>query len=139
MLIQLFSKDAKRGVAFGSNNLTSEKIAAGAVTAASLLAVSAIGGLADAVTSVKAPKKSNRPGKGKAPSSLKKKKKGLILIAVPAVYGAVKSTIKNRAASALTAKFTPAPKESIATDLTKGIELIDAITISSEEEIYEHI
>ena len=59
MLITVFSKDSKRGFAAGSNNLTPEKLAAGAVTAATGLVIAAIGGLLRLSRSEK-PKKKKR-------------------------------------------------------------------------------
>ena len=134
MLITVFSKDSKRGFAAGSNNLTPEKLAAGAVTAAAGLVIAAIGGLLRLSRSEK-PKKKKRP---------------IWLAALPLIYGAAKSKAERKALNGLVAEAEKAGKELgisgetiLAEDATEsdhgGIEVVGAIPISSEEEVYEHI
>ena len=126
MIIQYFSKDSKRGFAVGSNSMTPEKLAAGLIAAAFTVAAGAIGGLF-------APKKpaSKRAG---SPKKAAKKRKALPLLAAPLVFKAAKSAAQHGALAGITSKFSakPAPEES-------EIEIENAIPISSEDEIYEHI
>lgn len=119
MMIQVFSKDSKRGFAAGSNSLTPEKFAAGAVTLSSALIISAVGGLLK-------PKKSPRAG------SAKKKKKPFWLLLAPLIYKSVKSAAKKNTLDGIAKKFSP-PEPS------DDLEIIGSIPISSEEEIYDHI
>ncbi len=131
MLIQKFSKDAKRGVVVGSNSLTPEKIAAGAITLASALMVSAVGGL------IPKPKKTSYAGSGRQKSH-EKKKKGLLLLATPFVFKAVKSKLNMQTLAGAVERFSPDSTGSEDDD-GSGIEVINATPIASEEEIYEHI
>ena len=134
MLVTVFSKDSKRGFAAGSNKLTPEKLAAGAITAAAGLVIAAIGGLL----------RLNRSGKPK------KKKPPIWLAVLPAIYGAAKSKAERKALNGLVAEAEKAGKELgisgetvLAEDAAEGdhggIEVVGAIPISSEEEVYEHI
>ena len=125
MIIQNFSKDSKRGFAIGSNRLTPEKFAAGAVALASVLVVSAAQGLLGAVSNGVRRTKS-RPGKGKATS---KKKKALPLLAAPIVFKAAKAAMGRKSLGAIVSKFTTAKEPVIDSD----IEVINSIPISSEE------
>ena len=120
MLITVFSKDSKRGFAAGSNNLTPEKLAAGAVTAATGLVIAAIGGLLRLSRSEKL------------------------------IYGAAKSKVERKVIDSLVSetekagetlgvgKITVPAEEAFEGD-HGGIEVVGAIPISSEEEVYEHI
>lgn len=83
MIIQKFSKDLKKGVVVGSNSLTPDKIAAGAITAATALAVSAAMGVFGS-------KKPSRAG------AKRKKKKPLALLLLPMVYKAAKSAAQKK-------------------------------------------
>ncbi len=130
MVIQKISKDSKRGIVIGSNRLTPERIAAGAITAASLTAASAIGGL------ISRPKRaSTRPGKAK--NAKKSGKKGLLLLAAPVVFKAAKSALSKKNLDSIAEKFSKA-KEQPESD-EDLLEIESAIPISSEEEVYEHI
>ena len=134
MLITVFSKDSKRGFAAGSNNLTPEKLAAGAVTAAAGLVIAAIGGLLRLSRSEK-PKKKKRP---------------IWLAALPLIYGAAKSKAERKVIDSLVSETEKAGKALGVGKITVpaeeafegdhgGIEVVGAIPISSEEEVYEHI
>lgn len=133
MLIQKFSKDAKRGFVVGANNFTPEKLAAGAVTLASGLMISVVGGL------LKPHKKSHR---AKGRDHKDSKKKPLWALALPLIYKAAKSAFKKKSLSdtlnGLTAQFAKEAQPEIVPE-PDGIEVVDAIPISSEEEVYEHI
>ena len=134
MLIQKFSKDSKRGFAIGANNMTPEKLAAGAVTLASALLISAVGGL------IKPSKK--KPGRAKGRDHKDKKKGPLWALAMPVVFKTAKSAFQKQALadkmSGITARFAE-PSESDPVPEPDGVEVIDAIPITSEEEVYEHI
>ena len=119
MLIQRCSKDGKRGVVAGSNRLTPEKIAAGALTAGAAAAISAAGGLLGR-------KKSSRAG------AKRKKRKPLWLLALPAVYGAAKSLYRQKTLNGIV-------EEAAEKASSPDIEIINAEPISSPEEVYEHI
>lgn len=127
MLIQKFSKDSKRGFVVGANDVTPEKLAAGAVTLSSALIISAIGGLFGT-----SHRKSHR---AKGRNHREKKKAPLWALAMPFVFKVAKSAFQQNNLNGIAAKFAPeAPAQE-----TDGIEVIDAISISSEEEVYEHI
>ena len=134
MLIQKFSKDAKRGFVVGANNVTPEKLAAGAVTLASGLMISVVGGL------LKPRKKSHR-AKGRDHEN-DKKKPPILALALPLVYKTAKSAFKKKSLidtlNGLTAQFAKEAKPEIMPE-PDGVEVIDAIPIGSEEEVYEHI
>lgn len=123
MVIQKVSKDSKRGIVIGSNRLTPERIAAGAITAASLTAASAIGGLI------------SRPGKAK--NAKKSGKKGLLLLAAPVVFKAAKSALSKKNLDSIAEKFSKAKEQPESNE--DLLEIESAIPISSEEEVYEHI
>ena len=127
MLISKFSRDGKSGFAVGSNSLTPEKIAAGLVTAASGLLIAGVGGLFGSR------QKTNRAGASKAK---KKKKNPLWLAALPLVYKGAKNAAKKSSFEKIVAEVTkkkqPEPEP-------EGVEVIDAIPIHSEEEVYDHI
>ena len=117
-------KDSKKGgFAVGSNGLTAEKLAAGGVTAvvAVVLALMAL-----------------IFGFGKKKS--KKKKKGSILTALilPAVYKTAKAAIENNNVK-VTVNDAASEYLNALNDDDGGIEVVDAIPIASEEEVYEHI
>ena len=135
MLITVFSKDSKRGFAAGSNNLTPEKLAAGAITLAAGLVAVALGGLLK---------------RKKSEKSKKKKKPPIWLVALPAVYGTAKSKIERnfidglvseaeKAGDTLGVSVAALPAEEASEGDHGGIEVVDAIPISSEDEVYEHI
>ena len=127
MLLQKFSKDSKRGFVVGANDMTPEKLAAGAVTLSSALIISAIGGL------IKLPRK--KPHRAKGRYHKEKKKAPLWALAMPIVFKAAKSAFQQKSLDGIAAKFVPeapAPEPD-------GIEVIDAIPISSEEEVYEYV
>lgn len=128
MLIQKFSKDSKRGFVVGANNMTPEKLAAGAVTLSSALIISAIGGL------IKLPKK--KSGRAKGQNHKEKKKAPLWALAMPIVFKTAKSAFQKNSLDGIVSKFSPAAAP---TEEPEGIEIIDAIPISSEEEVYEHV
>lgn len=129
MLIQKFSKDSKRGFVVGANNITPDKLAAGAVTLSYALIVSAIGGL----FSIKGKKTKSRRVKEQKRSE--KKKAPLWALAMPLVFNAAKSAIQKNALDSIAARFAPeAPAEE-----SQDVEIIDAIPISSEEEIYDYV
>ena len=132
MIISKFSKDGKRGFTVGSNNLTPERLAAAAVTLAAGLLMSVIGGLIRPASSKKS--------KSRAKSKEKPRKKPLMLAALPFIYKTAKSAMEKSSFDGLVSKAvsenTP-PEEPFPKD--DGIEMIDAIPINSEEEVYEHI
>ena len=123
MLISKFSRDGKSGFAVGSNSLTPEKISAGLITAASGLLIAGIGGL------FKKPQKSSRAG-----ASKKKKKPALWAFALPLVYRGAKSAVQKKSLDAVVSK---AVEDNAAQD--GGIEVVAAIPISSEREVYDNI
>lgn len=132
MLIQKFSKDSKRGFVVGANNVTPEKLAAGAVTVASALVISAIGGL----FSIGGKKSSRAKGRNASGEKHREKKKAPIwVVAMPVVFKAAKSVLEKKGLDSIVAKFTP--QEPV--EESQDIEIIDAIPISSEEEVYEHV
>ena len=128
MLIQKFSKDSKRGFVVGANNVTPEKLAAGAVTLSAALVISAVGGLFGT-----GKKKSHR-AKGK--DRREKKKAPLWAAALPFVFKTAKSAFEKKGLDNIVAMFAPAAEPA---EQDGGIEIIDAIPISSEEEVYDHI
>lgn len=133
MLIQKFSKDSKRGFVIGANNMTPEKLAAGAVTLSAALMISAIGGLFGSG------KKRSHRAKGKNASVKKheeKKKSPLWAVAMPFVFKTAKSAFQKKGLDGIAAMFTPTVETS---EQDGGIEVIGAIPISSEEEVYDHI
>ncbi len=114
-------KDSKKGgFAVGSNGLTAEKLAAGGVTAVVAVVLALIFGF----------------GKKKS----KKKKKGSILTALilPAVYKTAKAAIENNNVK-VTVNDAASEYLNALNDDDGGIEVVDAIPIASEEEVYEHI
>ena len=123
MLISHFSRDGKRGFAIGSNNLTPEKIAAGLVTAASGLLIAGIGGLFK-------PKRSRRAG-----AKSRKKKVPLWLLVLPVGYKGAKTAFKKKSYDSLISGLT----EWHEAEQRSEIEVVDALPISSEDEVYEHI
>ena len=131
MLIQKFSKDSKRGFVVGANNVTPDKLAAGAVTISSALIISAIGGL----FSIKGKKSSRAKGKATGKKHNEKKKAPLWAFALPLVFNAAKSAIQKKGLDGIVAQF--APQEPV--EETDDIEIIDAIPISSEEEVYDYV
>ena len=136
MQITKFSKDGKRGFAVGTNGFTSEKIAAGALTAAAGLVMAGIGGLFGIF---KKPAKSSRAKGGKTKSAAKrsKKKKPLLIIALPILYKFLKGQIQKNYIADLAHDVENADEPLKVLD--SGIEIIDAIPIGSEEEVYEHV
>ena len=131
MLITKFSKDAKRGIAVGTNSLTDEKIAAGAVTLAGGLLMAGIGGL------LKINRKPKKKGSARAEKGEKNKKPPIWLAAVPFVFNALVGNFKKnfvdnvaKRAEKLHAQFEAEGD---------SVEVIDAIHISSEREVYDHI
>lgn len=128
MLISKFSRDGKSGFAVGSNNLTPEKISAGLITAASGLIIAAVGGLLSIPK-----KKSPRAGAAKKNT----KKRPALLLLLPFIYKHAKTAVKKKGLDGIV-KVTVdenVPKE----PPESGIEVINAIPISSEDEVYEHI
>ena len=128
MLISKFSRDGKRGFTIGSNSLTPDKLAAGAITLSAGLVMAAIGGL------IKPKKRNNRAG-----AKQDRKKKPIWLLLLPMIFNHAKNSIKQKSfddlVNGIIAEYAPEqdqPREN-------GIEIIDAIPISSEEEVYEHI
>ena len=117
--MMIYKNSKKGGFALGSNSLTAEKLVAGGITAAVALVVALVLGM----------------GKKKS----KKKKKGMALSAffLPAIYKAVKGAIENNSIKVTMDEETKAYFDSLKDD--GGIEVVDAIEISSEEEVYEHI
>ncbi len=121
MVLQKISKDSRRGIVIGSNSLTPEKIAAGAVSVAAVLAAAGIGGL----FSPKRPKNSRAGAK-------QKKKKPAVLAIMPVAagvlgkksLGAIKSGYAKKAAK-------------IAEDA--GISIENAEPIGSESELMAKI
>lgn len=114
-------KDSKKGgFAVGSNGLTAEKLAAGGVTAVVAVVLALIFGF----------------GKKKS----KKKKKGSILTALilPAVYKTAKAAIENNNVK-VTVNDAASEYLNALNDDDGGVEVVDAIPIASEEEVYEHI
>ena len=137
MIIQIFSKDGKRGISAGSTSLTPEKLTAALIAASAAMIVSAVGGLADMVR----PKKQSRAGASKKSTKKKKAKKALPLLVAPAVYKALKPSLNlenllHVAAGISDGVEEEAEKESLDEG---GVEVIDAIPISSESEVYDHI
>lgn len=118
MIIQKFSKDAKRGFVIGSNSITPDKIAAGALTVGAAVAVSAVGGLIG-------PRKTSRAG------AKQKKKRPFWLLLMPFVYKTAKSAVKKKTVEKAAEQY----KEPQGME----IEVIGAEAISSEEEVYERI
>lgn len=119
MLITRFSKDSKRGFAVGSNSLTPQKLAAGAVTLAAGLTVAAIGGLVRISRSDKKPRKTKKPP--------------IWLAAAPLVYGAAKTHIENKFLNDIAAQAGEAVKPD---DI---VEIINAESIPPEADVCESI
>lgn len=136
MQITKFSKDGKRGFAVGTNGFTSEKIAAGALTVAAGLVMAGIGGLFGIF---KKPAKSSRAKGGKTKSGAKrsKKKKPIFLVVLPFLYRFLKGKIQSNFIADLAHDVENADKPLGVLD--NGIEIIDAIPIGSEEEVYDHV
>ena len=146
MLISKFSKNGKSGFAVGTNALTREKLAAGAITLAAGLLISAIGG----ILRIKKPEKAK-----KASEKGEKKGRPIWLALMPFIFNAVKTKIQNnflnnltsQAAEAAEANNVPVAEEDgveviQGENLSQGldgIEVMDAIPISSEDEVYQHI
>lgn len=128
MLITKFSKDGKRGFSVGSNKPSNEDVAAGMITLAAGLLMAGIGGL---FKIKKKPVKSSR-AKGEA-----KKKNPIWLALLPFVFRTAKSNIKNNFLDNL-AKQAEKTNEQLEA-LGDSVEIINAIPISSEKEVYDHI
>lgn len=139
MLVSKFSRDGKRGFSIGSNSLTPEKVVAGAFTASSALLIAAIGGILG-----RHPKKRIKKDKKSV-----KKKKSLWLLLLPLIYKEVSKNLKAKDTQALLAGLAaqysksgndePADMADEEADDGKGIEIIEAIPISSENEVYDYI
>ena len=121
MLISHFSKDGKRGFAVGSNRLTPEKMSAGLITAASAVLIAAVGGLF---------KKPNPRAGAK-----QKKRRPIWLAAVPFIYKKAKTTLQKKSYNKLVDDIIKAEDAEQKSD----IEVVNAIPISSEQEVYDHI
>lgn len=130
MLINKFSKDGKRGFSVGSNSLTPEKVAAGAVTALSALVIMLVGGVFKLFVK---------------PSQKGKKKKPLWLLAMPIIYKKVKNKIHTDDTKALLSGLVKqytgeeAAEDEAAEEDFGGVEVIEAVPIASEDEVYQHI
>lgn len=130
MLISKFSKDGKSGFSVGTNSLTPEKVAAGAVTALSALVIMLVGGVYRLFVK---------------PSPKAKKKKPLWLLAMPVVYKKAKNKLSadgtNELLSGLVQQYSG--RESTAEEDTEqeidSIEIVEATPIYSEDEVYQHI
>lgn len=127
MLIQKFSKDSKRGFVVGANNMTPDKLAAGAVTVSSALIISAIGGLFSIGR--------RKPSRAKGKKPEEKKKAPLWAFALPLIFNAVRSAVQKNGLEGIVARFSPQEPE----EESEDIEIIDAIRINSEDEVYDHI
>lgn len=137
MVINKFSKDGKRGFSVGSNSLTPEKVAAGAVTALSALVIMLVGGVFRLFVK-------------SSPKAKKVKKKPLWLLAMPIIYKKVKNKIHTDDTKALlsglvqqysggaTSVGESAEDEAAEKDFG-GVEVIEAVPIASEDEVYQHI
>ncbi len=116
----IYKNSKKGGFAVGSNGLTAEKLAAGGITAAVAVVLALILGFG---------KKS------------KKKKKASLLSALilPAIYKTAKAAIENNNIKVTVndAAMEYFKNQQQADD--SGVEVVEAIPISSEEEVYEHI
>ena len=150
MLISKFSKNGKSGFAVGSNSLTPEKLAAGAVTVASGLLISAIGG----IIRIKSPKKAQKSTRAKGAKSAKpaKKKRPIWLALLPLIFGAVKTKIQNNLLADIASQAAEesevlkaegnsvevVPGENLEPG-SDGIEVVNATQISSEDEVYQYI
>lgn len=126
MLISRFSKDGKRGFALGSNNLTEEKIAAGLITAASGLLIAGVGGL----LKINKPKKTSRAG-----AKEKKKKPPIWLALLPIVFKKAKTAAAKKSYNSLISGAI----EQFEEEQRSEVEVIEAIPIASESEVYDHI
>lgn len=114
-------KDSKKGgFAVGSNGLTAEKLAASGVTAVVAVVLALIFGF------------------GKKKSKKKKKDSILTALILPAVYKTAKAAIENNNVK-VTVNDAASEYLNALNDDDGGIEVVDAIPIASEEEVYEHI
>ncbi len=127
MVITHFSKDSKRGFAVGGNFLSKEKLKAGGIALAGGFLIALVGGLV-------------KGRRGAKPA--KKKKRRLWLALLPAGYSAAKTAVQNRFVSDLTESVSETAEQLG----LGGVETVpaeplaeEAIPISSEEEIYDHI
>lgn len=142
MYIQLFSKNGKSGIAAGSNSLTPDKLAAFIITAAATVAVYAIGGLFGLSSTAKKSRKSLKTRPMGERAKQKKHKKMLPVALAPLVFKAVKTGISNKSLSSIVSQVTAgnSQRESeVEMPSDDEIELIDAIPIGSEEEVYQHV
>lgn len=128
MIITKLSKDGKRGFSVGSNRPSNEDVAAGMITLAAGLLMAGIGGLLN--INKKPVKRSGAKGKVK-------KKKPIWLALLPFIFNTAKSKIKNNFLNDLAEQAEKANAQLEA--LGDSVEVIDAIPISSEKEVYDYI
>ena len=152
MIISKFSRDGKRGFAAGSNAITIEKLLAGAITLAAGLLISIIGGIFSS-KAAKGRKNTEKAEKAKtSKKSVGKKKRPVWLALLPIIYRSAKSKIQNNFLNDLASQAAETSKaddevsgdvevvagENIA-DEANDIEVVNAVPITSEDEVYQHI
>lgn len=119
-------KDTKNGgVALGTNGLTKEKLVAGGIAAGIGVALALILGF------------------GKMPAK-KKKKSGVLTAAVlPSLYKLIKAGLENKnikiTVDEKVAEYFANNANNDSDEDNDGIEVVDAIPIESEDEVYEYI
>lgn len=137
MVISKFSKDGKSGFSVGSNSLTPDKVTAGAVTAFSALIIMIIGGVFRLFAKPHKKDKKNEKGKHKKP---------VWMLALPIIYKQVKKKARTADTKEMFAELLKEysgnegeEEESANETHENDIEVVEAIPISSEDEVYEYI
>lgn len=119
----IYNNSRKGGFALGGNHLTKSNLIAGGVAAIGLALAAVIG--------LWKPKKNDKKAK-----STKKKRLLDLAVLIPLALKLTKSAVSKIELDKIVTNISEAIKEE---DESCDIEVIDAIPISSEEEVYEYI